>query len=144
MRLVRRLARAMLGTVFVSGGIGSLRDPAGPAALAEPLARRVRAATGIPLFDDVPTLVRIDGAVKVCGGILLAVDRLPRLAALALAASLAPTTYVGHPFWREDPEARSAQWIQFAKNATMFGGLVLAATEPRGRRRREPDEKPKD
>ena len=54
--------------------------------------------------------------------------------ALALAASLVPTTYAGHPFWEEkDPGARAAQRTQFFKNTSMLGGLLLASVDTEGR-----------
>ena len=41
------------------------------------------------------------------GGALLATGRMPRLASTLLAGALVPTTYAGHPFWKEtDPERR--------------------------------------
>ena len=58
----------------------------------------------------------------------------PRLSALVLAASLLPTTYAGHPFWEEkDPGARAGQRIQFFKNVSMLGGLLIAAVDTEGR-----------
>jgi len=59
---------------------------------------------------------------------------MPRLSALALAASLAPTTYAGHPFWEErDRAARAAQRTQFLKNVSMMGGLLLAGGDTEGK-----------
>jgi uncharacterized membrane protein YphA (DoxX/SURF4 family) len=60
---------------------------------------------------------------------------MPRLAALALAASLVPTTYAGHPFWGEtDKQVRGQQRTHFVKNLGLLGGLLLTAGEPRKRR----------
>jgi uncharacterized membrane protein YphA (DoxX/SURF4 family) len=92
--------------------------------LAEPL--------GLP--DDPETLVKINGAVQVGAGVLLAMGRLPRVASLALAGSLVPTTLAGHRFWEEtDERKRASQRIQFFKNAAMLGGLLLAAVDTEGR-----------
>jgi putative oxidoreductase len=67
-------------------------------------------------------------------GGLLALGRLPRLSALALAGSLVPTTLAGHRFWSEtDPAKRSMQQIQFFKNVSMLGGLLLAAVDTSGK-----------
>jgi uncharacterized membrane protein YphA (DoxX/SURF4 family) len=74
--------------------------------------------------------VRINGAVQVVAGTMLALNRLPRLAALALAGSLVPTTLAGHRFWNEsDPSGRAAQRTQFLKNAAMLGGLLVVVSE---------------
>jgi uncharacterized membrane protein YphA (DoxX/SURF4 family) len=51
-----------------------------------------------------------------------------------LAGSLVPTTLAGHAFWDEkDPAARKAQRLQFAKNSSVLGGLILAALDTEGK-----------
>ena len=50
-----------------------------------------------------------------------------------LAASLVPTTYVGHPFWQEpDPSQARQQRTHFLKNLGLLGGLLLAAVDTEG------------
>jgi hypothetical protein len=78
-------------------------------------------------------LVRVNGIVQVSGGVLLAVGKYPRLAALALMGSIAPTTYAGHRFWQEtDVEVRAQQKIQLLKNLGLLGGLILAVLDTEG------------
>ena len=85
---------------------------------------------GLPGGAD---LVRFNGAAMVAGGVALGLGVFPRLAAAGLIVSLVPTTVVGHSFWREDdPAARQAQTIQFLKNASMLGGLVIELTATSG------------
>jgi ATP/maltotriose-dependent transcriptional regulator MalT len=63
---------------------------------------------------------------------MLAKGLMPRFAALSLAASLVPTTYGAHRFWEmTDARDRTMQRTQFLKNAAMFGGLLMAASQPR-------------
>ena len=51
-----------------------------------------------------------------------------------LAASLVPTTLAGHPFWDEtDPQAKAQQRLQFAKNTSILGGLLLAGVDTEGK-----------
>ena len=70
--------------------------------------------------------------MQLVGGILLAVGTIPRLASLALVASLVPTTLAGHRFWDEtDAKERKAQRVQFLKNAAMVGGLLLVLADDR-------------
>ncbi len=78
-------------------------------------------------------MVRANAAVQVVCGALLMAGRAPRLASLALAGSLIPTTLAGHSYWTiEDPDVRKIQRIQFHKNLAMIGGLLFAALdEPR-------------
>lgn len=119
----RRLARPMLASMFVAGGIDSLRHP-GP---------RVEAARGAGLSSP-EQLVRANAATQLVVGLMLATNRAPRLSALVLAGSLVPTTYVGHPFWTEkDKAVRSQQQTQFLKNLGLLGGLLLAVADTGGR-----------
>jgi len=85
------------------------------------------------LPDDPEMVVKINAGVQVGAGALLAIGRLPRLSAAVLAGSLVPTTLAGHPFWEEsDPAKRAQQQIQFVKNASLLGGLILAAFDTDG------------
>ena len=77
--------------------------------------------------------VRINGAVQLVAGSMLALGRFPRVSALAVAASLLPTTYAGHRFWEtDDKQERTQQRIHFLKNVSMFGGLLIAAGDTAG------------
>ena len=132
MALTRRIARPLLASVFIADGIDSIRNPGSRAKAAQavtvPLARRFPA-----LPDDPELLVQLNGAVQVGAGALLAVGRLRRLAALALIASIVPTTYAAHRFWEEDDEElRAEQRVHFLKNLGLLGGLVLAAVDTEG------------
>lgn len=136
--LIRRLARPLLASIFVWGGIGVFRDTAGHAQAAGPLVERVTAPVKDSLPEEVPTdpetLVKIDGAVKIGAGVLLGLGKAPRLAALLLSGSLIPTTLVGHAFWEiDDPEQRSAQQIHFLKNLGLLGGLLTTAVDTKGK-----------
>jgi len=116
--------------MFISGGLDAVRNPEGKVKKAEvvvsPLTRRFPA-----LPQDPEAFVRANGAVDVAAGVLLAVGRFRRLAALALMASLVPTTFAGHRFWEEaGDEWRAQQRIHFLKNLGLLGGLILAATDP--------------
>jgi uncharacterized membrane protein YphA (DoxX/SURF4 family) len=122
----------MLASMFILGGVDSLTNPAPKAGKAKDVGPPIASTLGLP--EDPETLVRINGAVQVGAGALLAIGKLPRLASFALAASLVPTTLAGHRFWDEtDERTRAAQRIQFFKNISMLGGLLLAAVDTEGR-----------
>jgi uncharacterized membrane protein YphA (DoxX/SURF4 family) len=109
--------------MYVIDGASALKSPAG----------RVEAVRAAGLSEP-EKLVQVNAATQLVGGLALATGRLPRLSALALAATMVPTTYVGHAFWSEnDPAARGAQQQQFLKNLSMLGGLLLAAADTGGR-----------
>ncbi len=127
--LVRRIARPMLASIFITGGLDEILNPANKQDVAESVVT--------PLFGksvNTATVVQIDGAVKVAAGTALAVGRFPRIAALALAGSLVPTTLAAHRFWDfEDPAQRQAQQVQFVKNVSLLGGLLLASVDTEGK-----------
>jgi putative oxidoreductase len=118
--------------MFVVGGWDSLRNPEGKVKKADPVAQAV--ASRVPgLPQETETLIRINGAVMVGAGALLAIGKFPRLAALALIGTILPTTYAGHRFWEETDEATKAQQrIHFIKNLGLLGGLILAAVDTEG------------
>ncbi|NSC24892.1 DoxX family membrane protein [Streptomyces albus subsp. chlorinus] len=123
------VARPLLGTFFVSAGMESLSEPEPRAELAGPFLAKAREKVPALPDDDV-LLVRVNAAVQVVAGALLTAGRAPRVAALALAASLVPTTVAGHAFWEhEDPGQRAAQRTQLAKNGAVLGGLVAVVSD---------------
>jgi uncharacterized membrane protein YphA (DoxX/SURF4 family) len=202
MNPVRTLARPLLASVFVSGGIDMLRNAGSLAPVADPVTSKVveaaqpavdkvaeaaapaveaaaekvvdlaeQASEALPdaaepvadladkaadaarplagenlmagsqprtphveLPRDPEVLTKVNGAVMVGAGALLAIGKLPRLSAAALAATIIPTTLAGHRFWEVDePEERAAQQIHFFKNLALLGGLALASQDTGGR-----------
>ena len=135
MTIARHLARPMLASIFITGGIDTLRHPARTAAVAGDVPTDVADALPIELPSDPESLVKIDAAAKLVGGVLLASGgRLARLGAVVCAASLVPTTLAAHRFWEiDDPEERAQQQIHFMKNLSMLGGLAIAALDTGGR-----------
>lgn len=132
MALTRRLARPLLAAIFVAGGWDALRNPEGKAAKAVAVTDPLAEKAGVERFDPA-TLVRVNGAVQIAGGVLLAVGKFRRLAALGLIGSIIPTTYAGHRFWEEtDPATRAQQRTHFLKNVGLLGGLILAAFDTEG------------
>ena len=136
--ILRRLARPMLAGIFIAGGINVLRNPEAHVEAAKPFLTDTVGKVGDKLPEQVPSdplsLVRIDGAVKVGAGLLLALGRFPRLSSLLLSGSLVPTTLAAHRFWEEkDPEVRQQQQIHFFKNMGLLGGLLLASADTAGK-----------
>lgn len=134
MNAIRTLARPMLASMFVYGGIDAVRKPKPKVPPAEGVAQPVADAIPVDLPDSTEQLVKLNGAVQVAAGLLLATGRLPRLSALTLAASLGPTTAAGHRFWEaKDDQTRNSQLVHFLKNVSMFGGLLIASLDHEGR-----------
>jgi putative oxidoreductase len=127
----------MLGSIFIAEGFNALRDPDRLVQKAKPVTDRLAPVLQNmhpKLPTDAKTLVRINAGTQVIGGVLLATGRAPTPAALALAASLVPTTYAGHAYWTiDDPEQRRLQRVMFMKNVGLLGGLIFAALDNEGR-----------
>ncbi len=121
--MIRRLARPLLAATFIAEGVDALRNPAPHVALAE--------GAGL---NEADKLVKVNAATKVGGGALLAMNKLPRLSSLALAASLLPTAAVRNAFWSEsDPELKSRKQQGFITDLGLLGGLLIATADQGGR-----------
>lgn len=130
--LSHRLARPLLAGTFIAGGLDAFLHPDTKIGKAEAVTTPLTRSLGLP--DDSRALVRVNAGVQIGAGVLLAMGVLPRSMAASLAMSLVPTTVAGHAFWNErDQSTRNAQRLQFLKNASMLGGLILAATDTDGR-----------
>jgi len=139
MTFVRMIARPMLASMFVVGGLNALKNTAASAAKARPITDRMvplaqRALPSAPIPSDPETLVRINAVAQIGAAAALATGRAPRLSSMVLAATLVPTTLAGHRFWEEtDPKLKANQRIHFFKNVSMLGGLLLAGVDTEGR-----------
>jgi uncharacterized membrane protein YphA (DoxX/SURF4 family) len=122
--------------------VRALRNPEPLVPYAEPLADKLvplvkkyapeQIASVIP--EDARTLVRLNGAVQVVGGLALATGKGRRLGAVLLAKSHILSTVAKHPFWSGDTaEERAAERAQFLKNVGLLGGVVLAARDTEGK-----------
>lgn len=123
MGLVRRLGQICLAAMFIKLGGDAAREPG---------RRPVKVAdAGIP---EPELAVRANGAAMIVGGLALALNRWPRLAALGLAGVMIATTLVGHAFWKdEDAAARKGNVIQFLKNLGLIGGLLVIVSGQAGK-----------
>jgi uncharacterized membrane protein YphA (DoxX/SURF4 family) len=141
MTLSRIVARPFLASIFVTGAVNALKDVEGHAQKAKPVTDRVVPQAeklgqrlGVPVPTDPALLVRINAIVQLTAAAALATGKAPRISSAILAGSLVPTTLAGHRFWEEtDPGAKKAQRIQFFKNLSVLGGLLIAANDTNGR-----------
>jgi uncharacterized membrane protein YphA (DoxX/SURF4 family) len=132
--LLRRLARPLLAAPFVYDGLSAALRPAEHTAAAREGADTVTRTLGVEPLDDtqVSLLVRAHGAVTVVAGVLLAVGRAPRTAALTLAALTAPLAVVNQPFTSRGDE-RTAKTGKFVRNLGSVGAAVIAGIDLEGR-----------
>ncbi len=142
MTLFRAFARTLLASQFVVTGYKAIRNPDAYVPAAQPLVDR-----WMPLVrkyapeqiegvipDDTATLVRINGALELFGGLALASGKGRRLGSVLLAISLVPATVVEYPFWsRDTAEEKAIDRELFLKNVSLLGGVLLAARDTEGK-----------
>ncbi|MGH3367166.1 MAG: DoxX family protein [Nocardioidaceae bacterium] len=139
MTLVRLLARPMLASMFVVGGVNAFKNAETMAPKAKPVFDRLippakKAAPQAPIPTDAESLVKATAVAQVLGGALLATGKAPRLAANLLAVTMVPTTLAAHRYWEEtDADAKANQKVHFFKNVSMIGGLLLAGVDTAGK-----------
>ncbi len=137
MTVTRLIARPLLASAFVLGGVNALKNSGALAARAKPVTDKIvpLAQKAVPaLPTDPQTLVKINAVTQIAAAAALATGKVPRLSSTVLAASLLPTTVTGHAFWNEtEPAAKQAQRLQFAKNLSMLGGVLLASVDTEGK-----------
>jgi uncharacterized membrane protein YphA (DoxX/SURF4 family) len=135
--LIRRVARPLLSAVFIGQGIETLRNPSVTLEATEPTVTALRNLPE-PYGDKIPanpeTAARINAAVQVSGGLLLATGKLPRIASAALAVTVIPGSLGGHLFWTEkDPERKAQQRRALLTDLSLLGGLIIAAADTAGK-----------
>lgn len=139
MTISRLIARPLLSSVFFVGAVTALRNADASATKAASVTDKLvpmmqKAVPAAPLPTDAKTWVRINAAVQIVAAAALATGRSPRLSSAVLATSLVPTTIAGHAFWSEqDPAAKKTHLLQFAKNTSVVGGLLIAANDTDGK-----------
>jgi uncharacterized membrane protein YphA (DoxX/SURF4 family) len=127
----------MLSAAFISRGVESLRSPKPAADAARPTLEglsKLPDPVGTNVPSNAETVARINAAVQIGGGLLLATGKLPRLASAALAASVVPGSLGGHMFWNQtDPVRKADERRAFLTDVSLIGGLIIAAVDTEGK-----------
>jgi uncharacterized membrane protein YphA (DoxX/SURF4 family) len=135
--LIRRIARPMLSAAFISRGIDALRSPKPAADAARPTLEglsKLPDPVGTNVPSNAETVARVNAAVQIGGGLLLATGRLPRVASAALALTVVPGSLGGHTFWNEsDPQRKADERRAFLTDVSLIGGLIIAAVDTEGK-----------
>lgn len=135
--LIRRIARPLLSAVFIGQGVETLRNPKVTVDAAEPTVTALRTLPE-PFGDKVPsdpeTAARINAAVQVGGGLLLATGKMPRIASAALAFTVIPGSLGAHMFWTEsDPQRKAQKRRDLLADLSLLGGLIIASADTAGK-----------
>ena len=135
--LVRRIARPLLSAAFIGQGIEALRDVKPAAEVVQPTldaAQALPSSVADQIPDNAVTVARINAAVQIGGGLLLATGRIPRVASALLAATVVPGNLGKHMFWDEtDPALKAEKRRGFLTDLSLIGGLVLASADTAGK-----------
>lgn len=135
--LIRRVARPMLSAAFIARGVDALRSPKPAADAARPTLEglsKLPDPVGTNVPSNAETVARVNAAVQIGGGLLLASGKLPRLASAALAFSVVPGSLGGHTFWNEtDPQRKADERRAFLTDISLIGGLIIAAVDTEGK-----------
>lgn len=108
------VARILLSIMFITSGFGKIPGFEGTAGYI--------ASKGLPM----PQLLAIGAiVVELGGGLLLLVGYKARWAALAIFLFLIPTLLFFHNFWTFPPDQYQTQQVQFMKNITIMGGMLM-------------------
>jgi len=108
------VGRILLGALFIISGFGKIAGYEGTAGY--------MASKGMPLVN---VLLPAAIAIELGGGLLLAIGYKARWAALAIFLFLIPTTLIFHAFWGIDPKEAAMQQINFLKNVSIAGGMLM-------------------
>ena len=111
---VALLGRILLGLIFVMSGFGKIAGFAGTAAYI--------ASRGLPLPEVLAALTIV---VELGGGLMLLVGLFSRWAGLGLALFSILTALIFHNYWNADTAAHMSQYINFWKNISIAGGMLL-------------------
>jgi uncharacterized membrane protein YphA (DoxX/SURF4 family) len=135
--LIRRIARPLLSAAFIGQGVETLRNPKVSLDAAQTAVTALQTLPD-PVGDKIPsnpeTAARINAAVQVGGGLLLATGKLPRVASAALAFTVLPGSLGGHLFWTEpDPERKAQKRRDLLTDLSLLGGLIIAAADTAGK-----------
>ncbi|WP_421732918.1 DoxX family protein [Cellulomonas sp.] len=148
--LLRRLARPLFASWFVTEGLDVVRHPAAHAADARGALATLRSrlpdtvrqgpageAIGRELSDrQLTSIVQVHGVALAGAGVLLALGKAPRTAALALAALTAPLVLLNLPAKRvkgEDPRLRRERRDKLVRALAFTGGALIAGVDLEGR-----------
>jgi putative oxidoreductase len=112
---VAPLGRLCLSLIFVASAVGKMADWETPA--------RMIADKGLPAPDAFLSMAIV---LEFVGGVLVLLGFNARFGAVALLLFLVPVTLIMHNFWSvQDAAARQEQMINFMKNVSIAGGVLI-------------------
>ena len=109
------VGRILLALIFITSGFGKITGFEGTVGYI--------ASKGLPL-PQIGAIIAI--VVELGGGLMLAIGFKARWAALALAIFTLAAAFMFHDYWAADAAQKMGQQINFWKNISITGGMLLA------------------
>jgi uncharacterized membrane protein YphA (DoxX/SURF4 family) len=148
--LLRRIARPLFASWFLSEGVDALRHPDAHVAVARGAVDRLTATVPAgalggaldayrhPSDSQLTTVVRVHGGATALAAFLLATGRAPRAAALTLAALTLPLAAADAPASRKErahlsDHDKAERKSRFLRGLSMSGAALIAAADTAGR-----------
>jgi putative oxidoreductase len=108
------LGRILLSLIFLLSAAGKFKDWQATV--------NMIADKGVPAPD---ALLSVAVALEILGGVSVLIGLYARVGALALLVFLVPVTLIMHNFWAYEGDQWMGQMINFMKNVSITGGVVL-------------------
>src|SRR5262245_770031 len=115
-RAALRVGRVLLALIFVLSALGKLVDWYGTEAFMS-----AKGMFAVPFFLVIAVVIEFVGGLAVMTGVGA------RVGALALLVFLVPATLIFHDFWTLSGQERQEQRINFMKNLSIMGGLIMVS-----------------
>jgi putative oxidoreductase len=115
-RYLVMLGRVLLSVIFLLSGLGKIFD--------WDVNAKLMASQGMPL---IPLLLAGAIIIELAGGLSVLLGWKARWGALLLFLYLIPTTLIFHDFWAFSGAEMQTQLVNFLKNLSIMGGLLLVA-----------------
>jgi putative oxidoreductase len=115
-RYLVMFGRVLLSIIFLLSGLGKIMDWNGTA--------QIMASQGLPL---IPLLLAGAIVTELAGGLSVLLGWKARWGAWLLFLYLIPTTLIFHDFWAFNGTEMQTQLVNFLKNLSIMGGLLLVA-----------------
>lgn len=136
--MIRKFARPMLASVYIADGIDTVAHTQDHVEGAEAVIKRTKAILPREYAKKVPQdpelVARSVGGVKIGAGSLLALGKLPRLSATALAITAVPTILSRYAFWEtQDKKEKAERRSGFATHVALLGGLAITSVDTEGK-----------
>ena len=141
--LIAFLGRALLSIIFIASGINQMLNwQNAEQYFTKGLTDWLTLNVGNPAFQDViefglahsTLFVLLAVIFQIIGGLLVFLGLWVRLGTFLLIIFLIPTTLAFHHFWQLQEPNREMQMINFMKNVSILGGLLILLALGKGRK----------